>query len=433
MRQLVGLGVTLAAVAVFSAYSLYQVRGLRRLQSDIVDRNRRDSLQLIRIQNDLNSVALALRDMTEGSEPYPITAYRSEFDRLQSDLTDALKTEAKLTPATRSADQQRLLTSTFDRFWNEMDELWALAGAGRENDARAMIRTRLDAERATMTTLTARLLIQNIEAEAEAFREIQSIYGSVERNTYLLLAAVFLTIGLTSFYVIRFNRRIFDQLSALSEQRKHLAGQVISVQEDVFRTLARELHDDMGQVLTALGVMLMRAEKKVPEDSPARGEIREVRQIANQTLERARSMSQMLHPPVLDDYGLEKSIEWYKDTFSKQTGLKIHYEKIGVAPWIGDQVAIHVYRILQEALNNVLKHAGTGEAWLTVKYDPRHVEMVVQDRGAGLPLQPSKNGIGLISMRERAELLQGHIEFERPAEGGTRISLTVPFQAGEPK
>lgn len=428
--QLVGLGVTLGAVAVFSIFTLKQLDGLRRLESDSVDRSRRDSLQLIRIQNNLTQLGLALRDMAEGTEPYPITGYKPEFDRMRGDLQDALSVEAQLMPATRTPAQQEMLNNTFARFWGEVDHLWNVAAQGQTNEARTLIRTRLESERSTMTTVIARLLVQNSEAEGAAVQEITAIYGRVEKNLYVLLAAVVAAISITSALVILHDRRVFAQLAQLSEERKELAGQVISVQEDVFRNLARELHDEFGQVLTAVGVMLQRVEKKLPEESRQREDIHEVREIANQTLERVRSMSQMLHPPVLDDYGLENSIEWYLRQFEKQTGFQVHYEKIGIGPWIGDTVAIHVYRILQESLNNVVRHSGSTEAWVKVAYSPASLCLEVEDHGAGLEGKPARKGLGLIGMRERAELLGGQMEFQRPAEGGTRVKLVVPLPAG---
>jgi signal transduction histidine kinase len=130
---------------------------------------------------------------------------------------------------------------------------------------------------------------------------------------------------------------------------------------------------------------------------------------------------------VLDDYGLERSIEWYLGQFEKQTGLKVHYEKRGVAPWIGDSVAIHMYRILQESLNNVVRHARVKEAWVRVSYAPEKMEMEIEDHGPGLPEKPQESGLGMIGMRERAELLGGRIEFRRRPGGGTVVRVEAPL------
>jgi signal transduction histidine kinase len=428
--QLFGFGVTLAAVAVYFGFTFDQVRGLQRLQTEIVDRNRRDSLQLIRIQNDLYQIGLTLREAAESGDQYPLTGYHAAMQALRVDLDDAIMQEHGLAPNSRTRDQQDLLEASLRRFWDEMDRMWMLASAGQEGEARTLVRTRLNSERGTLNSTVARLLVENSDAGSAGERAISDIYRRVETNLYWFIVAVLITISATGASVIRFSRRIFERLEAVSNERKELAGKVITVQEEVFRTLARELHDDFGQVLTALGAMLQRARRRIPEDSAAQADLKEIREVAATTLERVRLMSQMLHPPVLDDHGLEKSIEWYLKQFQKQTGLVVHYEKIGNGPWIGDQVAIHVYRILQEALNNVLRHAKTSEVWVKAEYTPSRLRLVIEDHGVGMPGSQPRRGIGLISMRERAGLLGGVLEFANPPVGGVRVALIVPLQSG---
>ncbi|MDX2153791.1 MAG: ATP-binding protein [Bryobacteraceae bacterium] len=428
-RLLVGLGVTLAAVAVFSFYALLQIQGLRRLQSQTVDRNRKDSLQLVRIQNNLHALALSMRDMLEGSEPYPLEAYRTEFQRLRTDLEDALRLEADLAPAERTPEQRESLRRSNASFWTSVDAMFEAARAGREGEARGLIRNRLLMQQATLTTTIARLLVANNEAEQRAAAEIGAIYRGVERNIYWFLAAALTAIAVTSLVIIRANRRIFDQMSSLSTERQTLARKLISVQEDLFRSMSRELHDEFGQILTAVGAILSRAEKKgLPEDSPLRRDLREVREVAQQTLEKLRSVSQTLHPNVLDDFGMEKTLEWYVGQFERQTGLRVRYERQGDAPPVPDEIAIHVYRIVQESLNNVARHAGVKEAAVRVTFDAGGLSLEVEDHGKGMPeRRQGAAGLGLVAMRERAELMGGRLRFERPAEGGTRVRLEVPL------
>ena len=428
--QLFGFGVTLAAVAVYFGFTFDQVRGLQRLQTEIVDRNRRDSLELIRIQNDLYQIGLTLREAAESGDEYPLTGYHAPMQALRVDLDDAIAREHGLAPNSRTRDQQNLMEASLQRFWDEMDQMWMLASAGQESAARTLVRTRLNSERGTLNSTVARLLVENSDAASAGGRAISDIYRRVETNLYWFILAVLIAISATGASVIRFSRRIFERLETVSDERKELAGKVITVQEEVFRTLARELHDDFGQVLTALGAMLQRAKRRIPEESPAQSDLQEIREVTATTLERVRLMSQMLHPPVLDDHGLEKSVEWYVKQFQKQSGLVVHYEKIGNGPWIGDQVAIHVYRILQEALNNVLRHAKTSEVWVNTEYSPSRLRLVVEDHGVGMHGSEPHRGIGLISMRERAGLLGGELEFAVPMPGGVRVTLVVPLQSG---
>lgn len=426
-----GLGVTLLAVGVFSWYALRQIDGLRDLQTDTVDRNRRDSLQLIRIQNNLNSLGLSMRDMLEGSEPYPLTAYKGEFDRIRFDLDDALRLEAELTPATRTPEQQRNLTASVERFWSSVDAMFALARDRREDDARALIRSTLLGQQAALTSTVARLLVANNEAEERAAEQIQRIYSGVERNIYYFLTAMLAAIAAVSLYLISANRRLFDRLAALSEQRSTLARKLITVQEDLFRSLSRELHDEFGQILTAVGAMLRRAEiKGLPENSPLKSELREITGAVQQTLEKVRSLSQTLHPNVLDDFGLEGTLEWYTRQFERQTGLVVRYEKQGSGPIIRDETAIHVYRIAQEALNNAARHAKAGRATVRLRLAPDRLRLEVEDDGIGMPAAENNGarpGLGLVAMRERAELLNGTLEVGAATAGGTRVALEIPL------
>ena len=428
-RLLAGLAVTLAAVGVFSFYALRQIRGLEDLQTSTVDRNRKDSLQLLRIQNDLNELGMAMRDMLYGDEPYPLAAWKKPFDTKRNDLDDALRLEAQLAPAARDPNRQRLAES-LAQFWTSADRTFEMAAQGQESAARDMIRTSLEAQQGALTGNVARLLVQNNDAEQEAAARIRSIYLGVARNVYLFLAAVLLAIFGTTLYLIYSNRRLFQHLAAVSEHRSDLARKLITVQEETLHSLSRELHDEFGQVLTAIGAMLRRAEKRLPADSPFCVDLREVREVAQATLEKTRNLSQLMHPSILDDGGLEKAIDWYLPVFEKQTGIKVRYEKKGDGPAITDRVAIHVYRVLQEALNNLARHSGSTQAVVRLAFPPGRLNLEVEDRGAGMPESRNggtRRGIGMTAMRERAELLQGTFEVLRPGEGGTLVRLDVPL------
>src|SRR5437667_1411393 len=423
---LVGLAITLLAVAVFSWYALSRIEVVRGLQTHTIDRNRQDSLQLLRIQNNFHSLALAMRDMVEGSEPYPLDSWKLQFDRIRFDLEDALNVEARTTPASRRPDQQKQFAVSLLQFWNSADQMFALARAGREDQARALIRTSLEAQQASLTSTVARLLVLNNETEEQGALAVQQIYGGVERRIYWFVLAILITICVTSLYLIRANRVIFDRLAALSDQRRVLARKLIGVQEEILHSISRELHDEFGQILTAVGAMLGRAGKHLPPDSTFRIELSEVREIAQSTLERLRSLSQALHPSILDDYGLEKALEWYVKQFGKQTGIVIRYEKQGGDPVVGGQEAIHVYRILQETLNNVVRHSKSSTAWVRLRLTPDRLRLEVEDRGVGMREEPC-GGLGLIAMRERADILQGTLELLRPPAGGTLVILEAPL------
>ncbi len=421
-----GLIITLAAVVAYSAYITRQISGLREMQNNLVDRNRKDSLQLLRIQNDLNSLALAMRDMLDNDEPYPLTAWSAQFQRVRTDLDDALRREQQVAPVNRSPDQQQYLQSSVAQFWDAADRTFALAQASHPEEARTQIRISLRARQEALSTAVSRLLVQNNESEEQATQQIGQIYDRVQRQVYLFLTATLIAILLTSLYLIRWNRRLFAQMAALSTQRSELAQKVIETQESTLRHISRELHDEFGQILTAIGSMLTRAGKQLPADSPLRADLREVCEITQETLEKVRSLSQALHPVMLEESGLEGTLDWYLPMVERQAGIHVSYEKSGTPFAVNGNAAVHVYRVVQESLNNITRHSGAKESWVRLRFLTQALEIEIEDHGRGFDPRTAKQGIGLVAMRERAELLNGKLEFEKPAQGGTLIKLRVP-------
>jgi signal transduction histidine kinase len=424
---LLGLLVTVAAVVTYSAYITRQIAGLRQLQNDLGDRSRRDSLQLLRIQNDLNAIGLAMRDMLDGEQPYPLTAWSTQLERLRSDLEDALAREAQLALAGRTAEQQGYLAGAFGQFWAAIDHMFDTARKGNDAEARDQIRLSLQARLAGLNTAVARLLVQNNENEEATSKRVSEIYANVQRQVYWFLGATLVAIVLTSGYVIRSNRRLFDELNALSEQRHELAQKLIAVRETTLRHISRELHDDFGQMLTAMGAMLNAAGKQAPEHSPLRSDLREIAESAQSLLDKVRTLSQTLHPAILEQAGLERTIDSYVSTVERRFGVRVSYDRPESALPIDATTSIHVFRVLQEALTNVARHAGATEAWVRLGQKDGQLELEVEDHGKGLPAAP-KRGLGIVTMRERAALIGGTIDFLTPAGGGTVIRLRVPVE-----
>ena len=148
--------------------------------------------------------------------------------------------------------------------------MFALAGAGKEKEAREQIQLSLQARQAALSTAVARLLVQNSENEEQAAQRIVQIYDRVQRQVYVFLAATLAAILLTGFSMIRWNRRLFARMAELSERRSELAQKLIATQESTLRYISRELHDEFGQILTAMGSMLGRAGTHAPEGSSLR-------------------------------------------------------------------------------------------------------------------------------------------------------------------
>ncbi len=317
------------------------------------------------------------------------------------------------------------------QFWDALDRIFILAQTD-EGEARTRIRISLQARQAALSTAVARLLVQNNDTEKQAAAQTRVIYARGERNVYLFLAAILIVLLATGLYLVQYNRRMFEQVAALSERRSELAQQLIAMRENTFRSISRELHDEFGQILTAIGAMLQRAGRRASAvESPLCADLKEVQEIVQSTLDKVRTLSQALHPAALDEAGLEVALRQHLPVFQKQTGIQIAYESSGAGPALDQTVAIHVYRVLQEALNNVARHSKSARAAVRLHYAPDCVVLEVEDGGVGMTNSGATSGMGLVSMRERAELVHGNLELLPAEGGGVLVRLTVPLAAQE--
>ena len=424
-----GVWLALVTIAALGTYTFLQVRKLRDEQTAISERNRKDSLQLLRIQNDLASVGVLMRDMAEGVEPYPLQGWRPALDRLRRDLAEATSVEQTYAPAARQPAQQARLLQSIERFWSDVDRMFTLGGKD-EAAARQMIRGPLVTEHRAIDGMISQFLVLNNQVQEEAARDNRDIYDRVGREILLLVGGLLLVTGLAGAWFVSSNRRAFEEVADVSEQLRTLSWRTLRVQEDVQRSISRELHDDFGQIVTAIGTLLGRARRQIGPASPLASELDHVRGIAQQALDRIRTQSQWLHPGLLDDFGLERALQVCVEQFERQSGIRTTLTVKGPVQAIKDGRAIHVYRIAQEALSNIGRHSGSTEAWVRLTSHDECLDLEIEDRGKGLPsdeaVRRSERGLGLVSMRERAELIGGELWVRQADAGGVRVQLRVP-------
>jgi len=222
-----------------------------------------------------------------------------------------------------------------------------------------------------------------------------------------------------------------------SEERfRAVAQQVISAQEEERRRIARELHDETGQSLTALlvGLRLVENARSMQE---AQSQAKALRRIAASTLDEVWRLAWGLRPSVLDDLGLVATLERYANDYSTTHGIRVDVQTSGLpSDRLPLQVETTLYRIMQEALTNTAKHAKARTVGITVEYHAPYVQMVVKDDGCGfdvgttLPSSGTSKRLGLHGMQERAALLNGSIVIESKPGIGTTIHVRIPIVEG---
>jgi len=228
--------------------------------------------------------------------------------------------------------------------------------------------------------------------------------------------------------------RLYDEVRAKEVLRGELLQKLISAHEDERRRIARELHDEAGQALTALILNLEVAERSAaPDEQPRLGRLRE---IAEDTLGELRKMIYDLRPTILDDLGLAAAIRWYVKEAVEPQGLQVDLSITGLERRLPPHMETAVFRILQEACTNVLKHAGATHARVEVTVSGGQVTLAVQDDGRGfdlaaVPRSREGRGMGLMGMQERAELLGGAWKVTSRPNGGTRVEVVIPVEAAQ--
>lgn len=437
-----GLGVTLVIFVIFGAYTIQKIRWLQDYQVNVVQRNRKDSLQLLGMQDDTYQLAVSLRDMTLPESRYPIYYWRGKFSALHEDMNERLALEAQYAQRTAAGDKLRQqLRDVLDNFWQLSDEAFDLADQGHEDSARYLIRSELEEQHQTISGVVSELLNLNDQAQQEAGQRVILVYRTVSNDILLLIGVLFLVALSTGLYTLQANRKTFERLHHLaeklqsqSEQLRMLSWKLIEVQEQTLRQVARDLHDHFGQILTAIGVMLGRTAKRAAETDPVFVEdVRAVKKIVEDTLQSVRDESQIFRPAILDDFGLQQTLEWLAAQFSRQTGVEVHYRGKLADGLFPPEAAIHVYRIVQEALNNVARHSGAREAWVTLGEKENLLDLEIRDNGHGFEARPGMKraagqGMGLMGMRERAEHLKGSVSIRSAPQEGTTISVRIPLQ-----
>lgn len=232
-----------------------------------------------------------------------------------------------------------------------------------------------------------------------------------------------------------YNARLFAELEAQREELHQVSLRLVNAQEEERRRISRELHDELGQALTALKINLDVARRVLSagQSSKLRHSVQEASTLAIKTLEAARDLSLELHPAMLDDLGLISALRWEIDRYEQRTGLTVHFKADLGDLTLRPEVEITIYRIITEALTNTARHAQASEVRVTLHLEDQELVISVEDNGLGFDAKAwfnepgERESLGLVSMRERANLLDGRLEIISQPGQGTKIETRMPI------
>jgi|SRR5579862_1649407 signal transduction histidine kinase len=226
-----------------------------------------------------------------------------------------------------------------------------------------------------------------------------------------------------------------QQLEVLNIELRRLSMSLITTQDEERRRIARELHDGLGQELTAAKIMLQEILQQEDSDKNTEESLASVRDVSDMIdgmLQQVRNISYLLHPPLLDEIGLRSALGWFLDGLSKRGGIQTSLEtQPADFPRLAPEVETALFRIIQEALTNVFRHAQARKVWVTLAEKKKEIAVSVRDDGVGVlehsaQFRSGNSGVGIASMRQRAKELGGEVRI-RNASPGTIVELVIPI------
>ena len=425
--------------ALWLIWSYQLVRSLEDIQKRVAtaqDSYVRGEQTLMRIRTNVLLGSIYLRDaLIDGSSPSR-DEFRAELARLRDESDALLSAYVPLVISADEREQWSQLQSELAQYWASRDVAFSETTDGTLASA-SILRTLVVPRRENVLTIVDQLAALQAAANERHRRDLGLLYTQVRRRLASIgagtLIVALLVAVMVSSHVHGLQRQLERQRLAEQQNRQdleRLSARLVQAQEQERRNLSRELHDAVGQALTAVKMDLGIALRAEP-DRRVREALEDAREITETTLRGVRDLSQLLHPSTLDDFGLPATLTAYLRRFSARTNVRAQLAET-LEERLAPQVEVCVYRIVQEALNNVARHSGATACTVTLSAGSGALELLIEDNGHGfvsLPdALPSSRGLGLIAMRERAQAIGGTFSIEEPPSGGVRVSVMLPLR-----
>jgi len=300
-------------------------------------------------------------------------------------------------------------------------------------DRQAAEGTVYPADRTAVQRALQRTLVE--KANFEMDHRIVRSDGSI-RDVHVVGHPVFSESGELQEYVgvlmdVTERRRVEELLQRSHNELRDLSERLRTIREEESARIAREVHDGVGQALTALQMEVARLEKRAsgaPESESFSAKLRSMAELIDQTIAAVQRIASDLRPAVLDELGLEAAIEWYVREFEDRAGIACDFRSDLDGTRLDPGTATAVFRILQEALTNVIRHSGATRVQVELTVDPKRLLLEVRDNGRGIPEDrvADSRSLGLLGMRERARFLGGDVSVRGDPNHGTKVSVTIP-------
>ena len=388
-----------------------------------------------KLRSDVNMSGIYVRDylLAPARERAPHYRQRIAEHRTNSQaMFDDLRNLTRNRPGTD--ERLETLHAQLDGYWQSLDPLFDWTPNEKLSESASFLRNEVIPRREALLSIATEIEKLNDATLAAQRTAVQTQHAQFRGDLNKLLGFSLLLGGSVAITTVirlrRLERRSDEERAAAETAERHmreLSQQLVATQEAERTNLSRELHDHVGQVLTALRMELGSIDRlRSPNDEPIGRAVGECRQLVDSMVRTVRDLALGLRPSMLDDFGLQPALEWHARDFTRRYGLPVHLNMNGDLHHLPDDYRTCIYRVVQEALTNCVRHAAASCIRVTVTGHPDGLDVTVVDDGIGFDIDRKKAGLGLRGIEERVRELGGHIEIRSVKGAGTSLLIRLP-------
>jgi signal transduction histidine kinase len=388
------------------------------------------------IRSDLYLSGTYVRDYLLEPEVERAESYRTTLEKVRTEMDSALESYgSKIEP--EETKHYAALKIELGRYWDVLGPVLQLQPHERQQKGYAFLRDEVFPRRMAMLDIANRIAeINEQQLQAGNERDAALLSSFQNRLAVTVLLTVLFGIGMAALSarkVLKLEARAHSQYQDVVEARKqleNLSARLVQAQETERRSLARELHDEVGQALSAVLVELRNLNTGLVTQSEEllSKHVETIKGLVENTVRTVRNMSLLLRPSMLDDLGLIPALRWQAREVSRQTCIDVTVETELLSDDLPDEYKTCIYRVVQEALHNCSRHSHATAVRIHVVQNARQLTLSIRDNGKGFDVNQSK-GLGLLGIEERLAHLGGRCEIHSSLGSGTVIAIELPFEA----
>jgi signal transduction histidine kinase len=416
-----GFAILVTITGVSMLASMRKAEGIYTELDQLNSHHRRVEANLRRLRSDVNLSGIYVRDYLLDVARERAPGYREQIAEFR---TTNMATLEELKILIKHDDQIASLQTKLNDYWETFDPLFDWTPTEKILRSASFLRREVVPRREAALNIAREIEeLNNASLEAQK-EEVAKRYAAFRADINQLLWRTVL-LGLAVALVVVLRLRVLERRSEVAErQMRELSQQLVNTQEEERRNLSRELHDHVAQVLTGLRMELGRIERTSVAAGPG---VTECKRLVDSIFHTVRNLALGLRPSMLDDFGLQAALEWHVRDFMGRYPITVELNMEGDFESLPDKHRTCVYRIVQEAMTNCVRHAHATAIRIVVTSDGEQLRASITDNGVGLNPARYRKGLGLRGIEERVKELEGTMSISRETAGGTTIAVRFPL------